>query len=272
MNQSNLPLPSSTALRVRPIALPTEHGGWGLLLEPVFLGLLIMPSVGGMYLALAAVGLFLARHPLKLTFTDFYRDRKSRRTALAIRFAILYLSLTAVAFILACAYAKPYFWWPFLVAGPVAVVQASFDFVGRSRAMLAELAGPVAIAAVAAAIVLAGGSSNRLAICLWTIQVCRGLPAIFYLRTRLRLIRKKPTSIGWMLLTQVVATTLVAILTLKHWVPVLSLMAFLVLLARAWWGVKGEQEQIAAKTLGIRELIFGAMTVLATAAGYAFQL
>ena len=31
-------------VRVKTVALPNEHGGWGLLLEPVALGLLVVPS------------------------------------------------------------------------------------------------------------------------------------------------------------------------------------------------------------------------------------
>jgi hypothetical protein len=54
----------------RSVAIPSEHGGWGLTLEPVLLGLLIAPSVGGLALGIAAFGAFLVRTPLKLVFVD----------------------------------------------------------------------------------------------------------------------------------------------------------------------------------------------------------
>lgn len=49
---------------LRALALPAEHGGWGFVLEPVVLGLLVCPSRPGGALALAATATFLAHHPL----------------------------------------------------------------------------------------------------------------------------------------------------------------------------------------------------------------
>ena len=34
-------------VRLRTVALPVEHGGWGISLEPVVLGLLVAPSASG---------------------------------------------------------------------------------------------------------------------------------------------------------------------------------------------------------------------------------
>ena len=44
-------------VRLRSIALPTEHGGWGFTLEPILLGLLVAPTWAGFGLAVAtAIG------------------------------------------------------------------------------------------------------------------------------------------------------------------------------------------------------------------------
>src|SRR5437762_11678455 len=53
-------------VRVRTIALPVEHGGWGISLEPVLLGLRVAPSQAGAWVGVATLGAFLARHPLKV--------------------------------------------------------------------------------------------------------------------------------------------------------------------------------------------------------------
>src|SRR5512140_1195258 len=58
------------SVRSRRVALPVEHGGWGLVLEPVVLGLVVVPSIGGIWLAVAAVACFLWRQPFKLAFGD----------------------------------------------------------------------------------------------------------------------------------------------------------------------------------------------------------
>jgi hypothetical protein len=73
-----------TAVRPRPawraIALPDEHGGWGLTAEPVLLGLLVAPSWAGAALAVAAFLAFLVRTPLKLVLVDRWRHRWLERS------------------------------------------------------------------------------------------------------------------------------------------------------------------------------------------------
>ena len=65
---------AKNGVRLKTIALPAEHGGWGLLFEPIALGLLVAPSIAGLYLALSAVGFFLARHPLALVVLNRKND------------------------------------------------------------------------------------------------------------------------------------------------------------------------------------------------------
>jgi hypothetical protein len=50
----------------RALALPVEHGGWGFVVEPLVLGLVLVPSGAGACLAGAALAAFLVRHPLRL--------------------------------------------------------------------------------------------------------------------------------------------------------------------------------------------------------------
>ena len=45
--------PAATRPLWRSVAIPTEHGGWGLTLEPVVLGLAVAPSLAG--IALGAI-------------------------------------------------------------------------------------------------------------------------------------------------------------------------------------------------------------------------
>src|SRR6476661_3892164 len=61
---------SMPPVRVGQIALPSEHGGWGLLFEPLVAGLAIAPSVGGLCIAVMTVGAFLTRQPLKMLVID----------------------------------------------------------------------------------------------------------------------------------------------------------------------------------------------------------
>ena len=71
----------------RAVGLPSEHGGWGLTLEPVLLGLLAAWSVAGAALGVAAFLAFLVRTAAKLVAVDVRRRRWLGRSQLALRIA-----------------------------------------------------------------------------------------------------------------------------------------------------------------------------------------
>ncbi|MFP3942061.1 MAG: YwiC-like family protein, partial [Thermoanaerobaculia bacterium] len=65
----------------RAVALPPEHGSWGLVGEPVVLGLLVAPGWAPFLVGLAAFAAFLAYRPAKLAWGDLRRGRRYPRTA-----------------------------------------------------------------------------------------------------------------------------------------------------------------------------------------------
>ena len=79
------------AVRLRPLLLPVEHGGWGFLLEPVVIALIAVPGAATVLLALAALGLFLSRQPLKVAIDDARHRRRVPRTRVAWTIAAGYL-------------------------------------------------------------------------------------------------------------------------------------------------------------------------------------
>src|SRR5215213_4662335 len=142
-------------VRLKTVALPTEHGGWGITLEPVLLGLLVAPSVAGAGLAFATVCAFLARHPFKIVAGDRRRRRRFARTPYAERFALVY-SAGALAGLASALYAAAdyAFLLPLVAAAPLASAQLWYDAAGRSRGLLPELAGSAAMGSVACAAAL----------------------------------------------------------------------------------------------------------------------
>ncbi len=255
-------------IHLRPIALPVEHGGWGLLFEPIVLGMLLAPSIAGLFLSIAALAVFLARHPFKLAIGDWRRNRRSARTALAARFAILYFVIATLALALAIKTGGAGFLLPLLFAAPIAFIQLFQDSVGRSRSLTAELAGSISIGAVATAIALAGNWPRPAAFGLWAILAARTVPTILYLRARLRLLRRKPASP----LVVIIAHVLVIFIILaarEALVPFLAVVALVILLLRATIGFSNFDKRVTAKKLGLRELGFGAMTVFAVVLGHA---
>jgi len=254
-------------IRLRPIALPIEHGGWSLVLEPIVLGLLLAPSATGLLISLGALALFLARHPYKIAVKDCQAHRRGRRTALAGWFAILYFSAGAAALIMAITVGGPAFLFPLAVAAPIAVIQLVLDATGRSRSLVAELAGSIATGSLATAIAMSGGWPRSIAFALWAVIVARSAPTILYLRARLRLARGKPANSMVPILIHAAALLLVVLLARMELLPWLSVLPIVVLLFRAVTGLSKSATRVTPQVLGVRELSFGLLTVLSVAIG-----
>lgn len=188
MSAEAAPSPEQTAqatrLRspLRAVAMPIEHGGWGLTLEPILLGLLISPSIAGLCIGLAAMLAFVARTPLKVVLVDTRRGRRLDRTRLAGR--VLGVEGAVLAALVAVVFVRssPGFWVPVVGVAPLLGVELWYDMRSRSRRLIPELAGAAGIGGVAAMIMLAAGGGGRLAIAVWLILVARAVAAIVMVR------------------------------------------------------------------------------------------
>ncbi len=265
---------AAAAPRLRSVALPVEHGGWGLLLEPILLGLALRPTWAALWLGLAALAAFLARHPLKLLTGDRRRDTRHPRTGLAARVALVYLLGALGALLVAAALArKPALLLPVAVAAPLAALQLVRDAQGRSRELAPELAGAAALAATAAAIVLAGGWPMGGALLLWLVLAVRAATAILYVRARLRLDRGAPNpGRGLAVASHALALAGAAGLAAAGVLPWLAVAALALLLARAAHGVSRHRLPLKPKQLGWQELGFGSLVLLLLALGYSWKV
>lgn len=245
-------------IALRPLALPSEHGGWGFLCEPILLGLLVAPSWSGALIAVAAVFGFLARHPLKLALQDLVRGRSYPRTTYCRALAAGYLFVAAFALASAVAMSGVRILVPLAFAAPLAMAQVVYDAYNRSREMLPEISGAAAMASVASAIAVAGNVETMTAFGLAGILIARFVPAIFYVRA---LLGRFPARIA-------LALHVVAVVAVAVYAPLLVVGAMIVLLLRAVWGFTHEPPP--AKTIGWREIVFGIVTVVLVAAAYRF--
>ena len=124
---------AATEVSFRQVAIPTEHGGWSLTLEPALLGLIVAPSVAGAALAAAALTAFVLRTPLKLVFVDIRRGRRFERTEKAAQVAIG-LALVLVALVATAALTgERALFWPLLAALPLFAIEFAYDIRSRSR-------------------------------------------------------------------------------------------------------------------------------------------
>lgn len=254
------------------VALPTEHGGWSFLIEPLILGLVLRPSIAGAWLAASAVFAFLARHPLKLVALDRRRGVRYPRTRLAERFLAGYAGVAASSFLMALGLGGGLILLPVAVAAPFALLALGRDLQGRSREALPEVAGALGLGASAAAIILAGGGLPATAWLAWALGAARASTAILYVRARVRVDRgvdgrSRAALTRPVMIVHAGALLMALVAVSAAWLSPLAASAFLLLLLRAVHGLAPGCAPIRAQILGIQEVLVGAACLYLFVAG-----
>jgi len=248
----------------RAVAVPTEHGGWGLTAEPVLLGLLIAPSIAGLCLGVATMLAFLVRTPLRVLLVDRHRRRTLDRTRLAGRIALAEAALVVALVAVAAASSPHPFWWPVIAAAPLVGVELWFDARSRSRRLVPELAGAIGVSAAAAVVIVAAGHDTPEAVGAWLILAARSVSAIPYVRDQIARLHHRPTTPRLLVLADSAAVALAAIAVAVSWVFLAGAAAVVVVIVvqRAT-----ARTVVPAKVLGIRQSVLGVLVVAATAVG-----
>ena len=250
----------------RSVAIPSEHGGWGLTGEPIALGLLLVFSWAGVAIGAAAMLTFLARTPLKLAMVDRRRDRELERSAVARRIGLA--ELVAIAALGAMALLAAGWSWlvPVAVAFPLFGVELWYDVRSRGRRLVPELCGAVGMGAVAASIVVAGNGSVRLAFAAWLILAARSIGAIPFIRTQIQRLHRGQVGTGSSDVFQLVAVAFAAVAAVVDPDVVLGSLAVLVIAALHLLWVRRSPVP-PAKVLGFRQMALGFGLVAVTSIG-----
>lgn len=254
--------------RLRQIALPTEHGGWSFLLEPLVAGLIIAFSPAAPWIALMTIGAFLIRQPLKVLVIDRLGMRARERALAAAAFVVLYTVLFAIGMTGALTSTGFSQMLPFLFVLPLAIFQIYNDFFRRSRQLVPEITGAVCVSSSVAVIALSSGLPWMTAGALWLVFVSRLIPSILYVRHRLRLEKGKEYSRITPTAAHIGAVILIAILAYNGLSPILTIFAMLLLLYRSVSGLAPNRTKMRAMQIGIWELIYGSLTVLSVVVGH----
>lgn len=262
------PVAPAAKINLKQVSLPTEHGSWGFLFEPIVVALAIGPSISGFAIAVMTIGAFLARQPLKVLIIDRLGQRNNARARAAVNFLILFSAISAVGFAstLYLTGIRPLM--PFILVLPFAAVQIYFDGSRKSRGLLPELLGGVSISASSAAILLAGGATLFAAGAIWMLMIARLIPSIIYIRNRLRLEKGKDHSLRQPIGFHSIAFIATVILAYYGGVPWLAVGAMALLLFRAVTGLSPTRKKLKAMQIGVLEVIYGAIMVLAVVVGH----
>jgi hypothetical protein len=208
-----------------------------------------------------------------MALRDRKRGKRYPRTQWAERFVVVYAAVAVVAMLMAIVATNYPFWKPLLVAIPLAIIQIWFDIQNRSRDIVAEIAGAIAVGAVVAMIALADGWQSDAAFALWGILIARIVGTILYVRARLRLERGELPDIFLSHITHILGLMSVIMLTLADLVPMLAIVALSLLLARSLYGLsKYRRPTPRAAIIGIQEVVFGIITIVLVGVGYSAGL
>lgn len=250
---------------LRSVAMPTEHGGWGLTLEPAVLGLVVAPSVAGVCLAAAALVAFAARTPLKIALVDRRRHRSLPRTKVAWRVATVELALLAALAAGAVATADARFWIPALIAAPFLAVEASYDVRSRGRRLVPELAGAIGVSSLAAMVLLAGGRSAALAAAAWLVLGARVVTSIPFVRAQIARIHGRPVARSATAGADAAAVALAAAaVAVDHRATAGAVAVVAVVVAQRLMALATPPRPVV---LGLRQMALGVAVALATALG-----
>lgn len=249
----------------RSVAIPNEHGGWGLTLEPVLLGLLVAPSLAGVLLGVAAFLAFLVRTPLKLLSIDRRHHRWVERSRWAARIATIELALIGLLGVAALLLAGWVWLVPVALAAPLVIVEWSYDSRGRGRRLIPELTGAAGIAAVAATIVLAGDGSAHLAVAVWMILAARAIGSIPFVRVQIARLRRGTGNVRGSDFAQLAAVLVAAVAAIVEPRVALGATAIAVMAGLQTWWVR--TAPVAPRKLGFTQLGLGLGVTLVTGFG-----
>lgn len=263
-------LTSQRRIKARQVALPTEHGSWGFLFEPLVAGLIIAPSLAAPWIAGMVISIFLLRRPLLILTADWLANRSMPQTVMAIKFSLLYSLIFCISVLGAASYTDSESFIPFILVIPVAIFQFYSGLAKQSRGLFAELSGAIAISSSVAVLLLAAGRPVPMAMAIWAVFIARIVPSIIYVRNRLYLEKGKGYSTKSTTIAHFAALALVGALAYMGLIPVLPVVVMTILLYRAIAGLLPGQKRLRAAQIGIRELIYGALTVLSVVVGHYF--
>jgi hypothetical protein len=248
----------------REVVLPKEHGSWSLALEPVALGLLAAPTLGGAALAVAATAGFFVRRPLRLALSDSRPERRD-----AARRAAVACAAVAVAAWFGALVVGGIGWLPWLIpAAAAGAVFLYFDLQKAGREQHAEVAGAFAFAWLPAAFACLAGWNHPEAAALGVVMIARAVPTVLTVRGCVRARKNRSGPAGWPVVAAVLAAGAVIWLARVGLAPWTAAALLLILATRSFGLLVFPRPAFRASTIGMIEAAFGVAFVVAVAVAW----
>jgi hypothetical protein len=238
---------------------PREHGSWSLALEPLVLGLAVAPSAPGLALAVATLGGFFARRPLRL----WWEGGAESATAGQALLPCVLAALSALGFALALAGGAWVAW--LLPPAALGAVFLQHDLRRDSRSAAAEIAGAAAFAFLPAVLARLAGFPPAGALALAAVCAARHLPTVLFVRARVRAQKAAAVSPVPALLAAGAAGFGSIALVRAGLAPASAAGLAGLLLARAAFLLGPAGRHLTARTIGMIEAALGLLFVVVLA-------
>ena len=242
---------------------PKEHGAWGMVYIPFFMGLGIAGILDTkvLLLLLAVTLVFLSLRPLTEVLHHKNSYTGSSRAVLSYSWLGFYWTTSAVLFgVLYFHYRLlqlPYF---ALILAPVATAFICFVRYNAVRTVAGELAGILGLTLTAPlAHYVASGQIQPLGFLLWGLNFLYFGSSIFYVKAKVEQFRrsklKSPGEGPSLKLTCVVyhlvILAIVTGLVMRGVIPPIALLAFFPILLRGLWETQRTQVRLSLKKIGL---------------------
>ncbi|MCC5849508.1 MAG: YwiC-like family protein [Verrucomicrobia bacterium] len=248
-------------MKKKGILFPAEHGSWGLIAEPLLLGMLVAPSPSGSGVAVFTFATFLLRTPALRLLRARRAPSPDPHGPVVKRFALICALAGLTGFLLALFTARGPWLVPLLAALPLALWTIREQDRGKTRTLWPELIAAIAIGAPASAIALAAGQPLLFSLALWFWLGLKSLTSILYVRTQIKRFHHRPDSREGVVLLHAAIPSLLLILNAPPHVFIL----FLLLSVRAT--VFLFRPVTSPKIIGWTEVAFSLLFVLGLAFG-----
>jgi hypothetical protein len=266
--------------RVRALIVPREHGAWGLLLVPLFTGLVVGFASAHRILPLAlftvaALALFWLRTPVESligTSPIAAHTPEERRIALTASVVLTVIAASCLAALLWSGQNQGLLWIG-AIAAIAMVVQGILRKLSRAARMASQLVGSIGLTATApAAYYLGSGRLDSMAIILWAANWAFACDQIHFVQLRIHAGRaanfsEKFAKGKFFLLGQIVLVLVLIFAALRQLIPPLVPVAFVPALIRGTRSFFLPPAPLNVKALGWSEMkqgiIFGILLALA---------
>jgi hypothetical protein len=196
------------------------------------------------------------------------KRRKLPRTPVARRFSLYFGAITAVGLVGSLILAPAASLIPFAAVLPLGIYVFQCDLSRQSRQLVPELGASFALASSVTVMALADGWAAAPALALWAIFTAREIPSVLYVRSRLRLSKGQPAGRTVPIVAHVAGLLIVAGLYWFGLGSILTMIVCVFLLGRAVYGLSSWSPELRAKTVGVREVVYGIIFALSVVIGY----